>query len=186
MLPPMPTRLVALVLALVAFVAAPAPGAVALDARWPDAEAYELSLIACNRAGGWVKDDGTCDAEDKAGRVPKRPELAAAPKLADNLSRPYARRLSRAGYLSHFLGGSIDERFAGIGMGDGRGGENIGYSGGRDDINAAVLHIHLMFQAEWKSNGPHWKNLTDRRFKKIGVGVWVREGRAYLVLDFHS
>jgi len=186
MLAPMPSRLIALVLALVAFAGAPAPAAFALDSRWPDAEAYELQLIACNRSGGWVKDDGTCDTEDKAGRVPKRPELAHAVKLSDNLSRPYARRLARAGYLSHDLGGSIDQRFASIGMGDGRAGENIGYTGGRDDINAAVLHVHLMFQDEWSFDGPHWKNLTDRRFKKIGVGVWVRDGRSYLVLDFHS
>ena len=178
-------RLTPLLLVLSLLVVGPAPASAALESRWPAAEAFVMELITCTRSGGWVREGGTCDAVDAAGRVPKRPALRHAARISDELARPYARRLARAGSLSHSLGGSIWERFARIGLGDGRVGENLGYAGGRD-VMAAVLHIHRLFQAEWTYNGWHWRNLVDRRFARVGVGVWVRDGRTYLVLDFHG
>lgn len=185
MLPPMPKRFIAFLFLLSALVAVPMPASATAEAKWAEAEAFEQQLIDCTRSGGWVAADGSCDRTD-GGRVPRRVALKRSTKISDELSRPYARRLAQAGYLTHFLGGSIDQRFKRIGMGGGRGGENIGYTAGRGTVKDAVLHIHRLFQAEWSYNGPHWKNLVDGRFSKIGVGVWVRDGRTYLVLDFHS
>ena len=180
-------RLAALLLGIVATIVVPSPIAVGLDARYAEAEAYEQTLIDCTRSGGWVREDGTCDAEDVDGRVPARPPLTVSAKVSDELARPYARLLARAGYLSHYLGGSIDQRFARIGMADGRAGENLGHTGGLTvGVNAAVLHIHLMFQEEWSYGGWHFRNLTDGRFTQVGIGVWVKGNRTYLVLDFHS
>jgi hypothetical protein len=51
---------------------------------------------------------------------------------------------------------------------------------------AAVLHIHRMFQDEWTDGGCRCRNLTDGRFRAVGIGVWIRKGRTYLVLDFRG
>jgi hypothetical protein len=179
-------RIAALLLGLVAALVAPAAPVAALEARWPEAEAFAMTLIDCNRAGGWVEEDGTCDLEDAEARVPKRQPLRYGPKISAYVARPHARRLANAGTLSHYLGGSIRERFERAGLGDGRVGENIGYAGGRGDPLAGVLRVHLLFQDEWDSNGWHWRNLMDKRFTRVGVGVWVKNGRTYLVHDFHS
>jgi hypothetical protein len=178
-------RPVALLLGLAALLAAPAPGTTALESVLPEVEAFEQALVDCTRAGGWVKVDGTCDHVDAAARVPARERLAGSVRISDDLSRPYARRLARAGRLSHELGGDIHQRFRRLGLPHGDVGENIGYAGGLEP-REAVLRIHRLFQAEWSYRGPHWKNLTDRRFAKVGIGVWVRRDRTYLVLDFHS
>ena len=39
---------------------------------------------------------------------------------------------------------------------------------------AVVLKVHLMVQAEKPFLGWHWKNLKDKRFKHVGIGVWTR------------
>jgi hypothetical protein len=28
--------------------------------------------------------------------------------------------------------------------------------------------------------------MTDRRYRKVGIGVWVKDGQTYLSVDFHS
>jgi hypothetical protein len=158
--------------------------AAALDARWPELEAYYRTLLTCTRSGGWVRADGSCDQEDANDRVPKRKALKLGRKLTSDVARPQARRIARAGYLSHDLGGSIRERFTRVGLGGGRFGENLGYSSG--DPRAAVLHIHRLFQDEWSYDGWHWKNMTDGRFARVGIGVWIKDGRTWLAVDFHS
>lgn len=178
-------RLVALLLGLVALLAVPAPVTTALDSVLPEVEAFEQTLLDCTRSGGWVQADGSCDKVDAAARIPARQRFAVSARISDDLSRPYARRLAKAGYLSHNLGGDIHARFRQIGMRRGDVGENIGFAGGMEPKDA-VLRIHRMFQAEWSYRGPHWKNLTDRRFTKVGIGVWQRGEHTYLVLDFHS
>lgn len=186
LLPMRSPRIAALFLVLAAALVAPASPVAALEPKWPDAEAFAKTLIDCNRGGGWVNEDGTCDTEDADKRVPKREPLKLGKKLSDLVARPYSRKLANAGTLSHYLGGSIQQRFDRVGLGGGRVGENIGYAGGREDVLAGVLRVHLLFQEEWSSNGWHWRNLMDKRFTRVGVGVWVRDGRTYLVLDFHS
>jgi hypothetical protein len=177
-------RALALLVTLGILLALPAPAG-ALEPRWPELEAYYEGLLGCTRSGGWVNEDGTCDMVDVEERVPLVPALRRTRILSDELARPHARRLALAGYLSHDLGGSIRDRFARIGRANGRYGENLGYSGGRDPM-AAILHIHLMFQEEWSYGGWHWRNMTDARFTKVGIGAWVRDDRTYLVVDFHS
>lgn len=176
-------RLVPIVLGLIAVLAAPAP-TLGLEARWPAEEALAWQLLQCTRSGGWVTEAGECGADERS-RVPRRAALRLSKRISDDLARPYARRLARAGHLSHSLGGSIQERFAAIGMGDGRCGENLGYAGG-DEPMAGVLRVHRLFQEEWSSNGWHFRNMLDGRFTKVGIGVWVRDGRTYLVHGFHS
>lgn len=178
-------RRITLLVLLAALLAAPAPTAAGVKARWPGVEAYYRGLLDCTRAGGWVEADGSCDLQDAAGRVPKRPTLARSGILSRDVARPHARRMARAGVLSHDLGGSIRERFTRAGMGEGRVGENLGYAGGRSP-RAAVLLIHRLFQDEWSSDGWHWRNMTDRRFMQVGIGVWVKDGRTWLAVDFHD
>jgi hypothetical protein len=156
----------------------------ALDSRYPDAEQRYAELLACTRAGGWVRVNGSCDRVDTANRVPSRRAFSVSARLSNQVARPHARRLARAGYLSHDLGGSIRQRFARAGMANGSFGENIGYAYG--DPVEAVVQIHRLFQAEWRSKGWHWKAMTDKTYRKVGIGVWVRNGLTYLSVDFHS
>jgi hypothetical protein len=174
----------ALVVLLAALVAAPSPAAAGVAPRWPGVEAYYRSLLDCTRSGGWVEADGTCDTVDADQRVPKRPALQRTRVLSRDVARPHARRMARAGVLSHDLGGSIRERFARAGAADGRIGENLGYASG--DPKDAVLRIHRLFQDEWSYDGWHWRNMTDGRFREVGIGVWVKDGRTWLAVAFHD
>jgi hypothetical protein len=158
--------------------------AAALDSRYPEAEQRYAELLACTRAGGWVQKSGSCDRIDAANRVPRRRAFTVTTRLSNQVARPHARRLARAGYLSHDLGGSIRQRFARAGMANGSFGENIGYAHG-DPVDA-VVQIHRLFQAEWRSRGWHWKAMTDKVYRKVGIGVWVKDGTTYLSVDFHS
>jgi hypothetical protein len=162
----------------------PAAPAAALDSRYPEAEQKYAELLACTRAGGWVRGNGSCDQIDAANRVPRRRAFTVSPRISNQVARPHARRMARAGRLSHDLGGSIRRRFARAGLANGSFGENIGYSHG--DPLEAVVDIHLLFQAEWRSKGWHWRQMTDRKYRKVGIGVWVSNGRTYLSVDFHS
>jgi hypothetical protein len=156
----------------------------ALASQWPEPERAYKSLLDCTRSGGWVNADGTCDTEDAEDRVPSRKPLTRTVPLSAEVARPHARRMARAGYLSHDLGGSVRQRFARAGLADGYFGESIVWAHG--DPMAAMVEIHRLFQSEWKSKGWHWKNMTNRRFRKVGIGVWVMDGRTYLAVDFHS
>jgi uncharacterized protein YkwD len=63
-------------------------------------------------------------------------------------------------------------------------GENIGCW----DLASAyksVLASHRAFQAEKATNGGHWRNIKNARYKYIGIGVWKASGHTRLVTDFY-
>jgi hypothetical protein len=153
---------------------------VAAEYAW--AEKYALSLLNCDRTGGWITEAGKCVGGKKGQRSEYRKPLTFSERLASEISRPQARRLAAAGYLDHYLGGSIATRFKRAGITCCAYGENLGhYVRG---IKNAVLQIHRMMQAERPYFGPHWQNFKDKRYRYVGIGVWTKGNDVYVAYDF--
>ena len=51
---------------------------------------------------------------------------------------------------------------------------------------ASVLSSHLRMQAEKYTNGGHWRNFKNARFRYLGVGIWRVGTRTRLVTDFYG
>ncbi|HYO43304.1 MAG TPA: hypothetical protein VES19_08915 [Candidatus Limnocylindrales bacterium] len=181
------TRLSALLAAsllasLFAFgVTAAAPGGVsAATPRWYTVETYYLRLLNCTRTGGWVLENGSC-----AGYGSGQYSTYVAPiKRSDGIAavaRGWARKIATAGACKH---GDPGARLRNAGYRGWSWGENIGCW----DIGPfqSVLATHLAFQAEKASNGGHWKNIKNPRFKYAGIGVWRANGHTRLVTDFYT
>ena len=49
----------------------------------------------------------------------------------------------------------------------------------------AVLASHRAFQAEKATNGGHWRNIKNPRYRYVGIGVWKANGHTRLVMDFY-
>ncbi|MEA2623156.1 MAG: hypothetical protein QOH61_2066 [Chloroflexota bacterium] len=169
----------ALVVVVTAFSAVPVA---ALETRWPAAEQYALSLMNCTRTGGWVKKDGTCIDRGTGQHSKYRKPLLFKERLAKDISRPQARRVAKAGYLSHEIGGSKNERFARAGIKCCATGESLGHYVGNP--KAAVVMVNSFVQDEKGTGGPHWRQLKDSRFKFVGIGVWKRGNDVYVAYDF--
>ena len=176
------TRLLAVVGFVLMFgVLSAAPAAASIDARYPAQEQYALSLVNCLRTGGWVTSKGVCIDYGTGKHATYRKPLKFSERLASEISRPQTRRLARAGYLSHYLGGSISTRFKRAGITCCQYGENLGHM--VTPIKGAVIWIDRAMQGEGPG-GPHYDNFRDRRYKYIGIGVW-RSGRdVYVAYDF--
>ena len=157
----------------------------AVYAPWYSVETYYFKLLNCTRTGGWVRSDGSC-AGYGSGRYSK---YVAPIKLSANIStltaRPYARKLATYNHCTHFLWGStVTSRLADDGYVFPTWGENIGCRDGYASAYTAVLASHRVFQAERSTNGGHWRNMKNPRFKYVGIGVWKYNGRTRLVTDF--
>jgi hypothetical protein len=175
-------QLAAIAAVMAALIGLSSTPAAALTTRWPAAERYALSLLNCTRTGGWVKKDGTCIDRGSGKHSQLRKPLKVKVRLADNIARPQARRVARAGYLDHDLGGSILKRFARAGIHCCAMGESLGHYEGK--VKDAVLAVHLMIQAEKGTGGWHWRNLKDKRFTFVGIGVWVKGNDVWVAYDF--
>jgi hypothetical protein len=169
----------ALALLLSAFTAGPVA---AVSARYPKNEQYALRLVNCVRTGGWVRPNGKCIDYGTGKHAKYRKPLKFREHLASDIARPQARRLARAGYLSHNLGGSVSTRFKRAGITCCQYGENLGHY--VKPVSKAVAAIHRMMQSEASYNGPHWKNFRDRRYKYVGIGIWTRGDDVYVAYDF--
>jgi hypothetical protein len=177
-----PFRLLVTTALAVVLTASSAVPAAAVEALWPEAEQYALRLVNCTRTGGWVEEDGTCiDAGTGKHSVYRKP-LKWRDLLAEGVARPQAQRIAKAGYLSHTLGGSILTRFKRAGITCCAMGESLGHW--TKNAKAAVLAVHQMVQAEKGTGGWHWRNLKDKRFKLVGIGVWNNGEDFYVAYDF--
>ena len=54
-------------------------------------------------------------------------------------------------------------------------GENVGVGG-------SITQLHVAFM----NSAPHRANILDRRFRNVGVGVVVRDGRAWVTVIFRG
>ena len=100
------------------------------------------------------------------------------------MARPYAKKLAVGNICSHYSGGTPGTRLAGAGYTNYTWAENLGCRDG--DPYAAVLATHLFFQSERSYSGGHYVNLMNADYDRVGIGVWVSNGRVRLVVDFYS
>ena len=153
---------------------------------WLPEEQWYLKLVNCTRTGGWVLSDGTCRGYG-SGRYSKYvAPLRLSAGISDKVARPYAKYLADTNQCSHFLKGSPGDRLRRAGYTSYNWGENIGCRSGYRYSGPAILASHLFFQSEKSTNGGHWRNIKNYKFKYIGIGVWKTSGRVRLVTDFYG
>ena len=148
--------------------------------QWYSIETFELGLINCTRTGGWVRTDGTCKGYG-SGTYSKYVAPLKRTAGLSAVARRWAKHLAANGACAH---GDPGARLRTAGYHGSAWGENIG-CGSYYAARRAVLLSHLAFQAEKSSNGGHWRNLKNPKFKSVGVGVWRTSGRTRLVIDFY-
>ena len=167
------------VLAFGASATSPAPAS-ALTATWHDVELYYLGLLNCTRTGGWVRKDGTCKGYGTGTYSAFRRPLRLSDGISD-VARRWARRIATDGTCRH---GNVTRRLKRAGYSGSTWGENIGCY---DLANAfkSVLASHRAFQREKSTGGGHWKNIKNKRYRKVGIGVWQANGHTRLVVDFY-
>lgn len=170
--------------------AAPGPtlaaSAPAGSAPYLKLERFALSLLNCTRTGGWVRTNGTCKDRGTGKHSGYRKPLKLNAGISSRVSRPYSVSLAAADACMHTLGGSsIAGRLKAGGFPGYPYGESVGCSGGYT-TRVMVIRISRMFQAERGSRGWHWRNLKNRRFSQLGIGV-ARVGReSRVVFDFYG
>jgi hypothetical protein len=175
--------LVAVGLIVVTLAAATPVSGATLAAPWLDTEKYALYLINCNRTGGWIRTDGTCAGYGTGRYSSYVPPLSRSGAISYNVSRPWAKHLALAALCLH---GDPGARLRNNGFTSYTWGENIGCRDGYSSARAAVLASHRYFQSEASYGGGHWKNIKNRNFKCVGIGVWRYNGRTRLVEDFYA
>jgi hypothetical protein len=146
---------------------------------WAAAESYYLRLMNCTRTGGWVTSGGSCSSPGGRSVAP----LWIDSGISARVTRPYARLLATGGNCSHFLDGNPGNRLARAGYHSYRWAENIGCYPGSP--NPSVLGAHLFFQSEKPYSGGHYVNLMNAAYDRVGIGVWMSNGRVRLVIDFY-
>jgi uncharacterized protein YkwD len=146
---------------------------------WASVETYYLGLMNCTRTGGWVTSGGHCSSPGGRAVAPLKLDKGISSKV----SRPYARKLALGADCSHFIGGNPGDRLRRAGYKNYTWAENLGCRSG--NARAAVLGSHRFFQSEKSYNGGHYVNLMNKKYDRVGIGVWVSHGRVRLVIDFY-
>ena len=115
------------------------------------------------------------------------PALRLHAGISDNVARPYADQLARQGVCSHYFNSSDPGlRLRLEGYQAAYWGENIGCRDGYATTREAVLTSHRVFQSERSANGGHWKNIKNKTYRYVGIGIARSSGRTRLVTDFYT
>jgi hypothetical protein len=147
---------------------------------WGAAERYYLSLMNCTRTGGWVTSSGSCSSPGGRHVAP----LWIDAGISARVSRPYARHLAQTGICSHFADGNPGTRLRRAGYSSYRWAENISCPKSMS-VMGLMVYTQQYFQNERSYNGGHYRNLMNPAYDRVGIGVWVANGRAELVIDFY-
>jgi uncharacterized protein YkwD len=134
----------------------------------------------CTRTGGWVTASGVCDNRGSRDVAP----LWIDAGISDRVSRPYARNLAETGICSHFADGNPGDRLRQGGYDSYQWAENISCPLDMSPM-ALMLDTQRYFQSEKPYNGGHYVNLMNPLYDRVGIGVWVANGRAEVVIDFY-
>jgi uncharacterized protein YkwD len=146
---------------------------------WAAAEAYYLTLMNCTRTGGYVTSSGDCSSPGGRDVAPLWIDAGISAKV----SRPYAKHLAETGICSHFADGNPGTRLKRAGYDSYRWAENISCPKNMD-VMPLMIYTQQYFQAEgW--GGGHYVNLMNAAYDRVGIGVWVANGRAEVVIDFY-
>ena len=179
--------LIGICLAVAVLVTAGPVSTAAVWAPWTSVETYYLNLLNCTRTGGWVDKYGHCAGYGSGRYSSYVAPLKLSSGLSDLVTRPYSKLLAARAECTHYLNGTNPgTRLNGAGYRVSTWGENIGCRDGYTSAYQAVLTSHLVFQGEKSTNGGHWKNLKNARFRYVGIGVWVYSGRERLTTDFFA
>ena len=177
-------RMTLVLLSVMCLLGSGMPASVAASTQ--DLERFALSLLNCTRTGGWVRENGTCRARGSGAYSGYRKPLTMHSGIRTNVARPYARRLAAANALTHSLHGtSIRGRLRTAGYRGTPYGESIARSGGVS-VRQMIIRTHRMMQAEKSYNGWHWKNMKNRDFKRVGVGIAKSGSWSWVVYDFYG
>jgi hypothetical protein len=166
-------------------VSQPAPDA---PRRHPAAEDLALSLLNCTRTGGLVRADGSCKGAGAGTYSPALPELVHHSVVSKRVAFRWASEIIAADVCDHVLPGRpvLDERFSTAGFRFSDIGENVGCGWGSSTPEAVVIATHRTMQAEKRTGGWHWRNMKDRSFIGVGIGVATHDGRTTIVYDFYG
>jgi uncharacterized protein YkwD len=147
---------------------------------WAAAEAYYLELMNCTRTGGYLTSSGSCSSPGGRDVAP----LWIDAGISANVSRPYAKYLATTGICSHFADGNPGTRLRRAGYNSYRWAENISCPKSMG-VMALMVYTQQYFQAEKSYNGGHYVNLMNPLYDRVGIGVWVTNGVAEIVIDFY-
>jgi hypothetical protein len=154
------------------------------EAPWLDVEQYALKLLNCNRTGGKILSDGSCDGYGTGKYSPYRAPLKLDASISNRVARPYARYQALRRACNHFLDGDPGDRMARAGFRSPHWAENIGCR--PVDVRQSVLGSALFFQAEqYAGYRGHWINLKNPDYDRVGIGVWVSNGWVLSVYNFY-
>jgi hypothetical protein len=164
----------------------PADGPVAT--RRDSAERLALRLLNCTRTGGWVKPDGTCKGRDSGRYSARMPALRHHDGISDRVAFPWSAELVQARVCAHNIDGlpEVGRRFAQAGFSYQYFGENIGCAWGGMSVRDMVVRSHLAMQAEKSTGGGHWRNMKNRGYRSVGIGVASLNGWMTVVVDFYG
>ncbi len=147
---------------------------------WAAVEAYYLKLMNCTRTGGWVTGSGDCSGAGGRDVAP----LWIDEGISDKVTRPFAKLVVTTGNCSHFADGSPANRLARAGYTSYRWAENMSCPQSMSPM-AAMVYTQQFFQNEKSYGGGHYVNLMNPLYDRVGIGVWVANGRVEVVIDFY-
>jgi hypothetical protein len=156
--------------------------------RHGSAERLGLRLLNCTRTGGWVRADGTCKGRGSGKHSSRMPALRLHGGISDRVAYRWSAELVRARTCAHDLDGhpGVARRFTLAGFRYPSYGENIGCGWSGTTVRQMVIRSHLAMQAEKRSGGGHWRNMKNRGFKSVGIGVASLDGWTTIVYDFYG
>ncbi len=157
----------------------PSVGPIA-DAPWYGWEVYSLQLLNCTRTGGWVNGNGSCSLG--ANRWGSSAALALDPGISSKVARPYAKYMADRNILDHFAYGTPGTRLAAQGYTSYKWAENIAWPYASD---SGMVAVATFFQNEAPCSSCHFANIMNGTYDRVGIGVWVERGRAWVVFDFY-
>ena len=153
-------------------------------APWLTDEAFYLKMYNCTRTGGWVTSTGSCTAYGSGRYSAYVRPLTRSGAISDLVTRPYAKVLAVRNLCGHNYDSNLTTRLARAGFRGSAWGENLACRSGMS-VRGTIIWAHRVFQSEKSYNGPHWKNIKNRNFTQIGIGIWNASGRVRLVTDFY-
>jgi len=152
------------------------------------AEKYALSLLNCTRGGGWVKRDGSCAGRGSGKYSAYRKPLRLHRSISGKVAFPWAKNMVVYDVCGHTIAGkpSLSRRMIRSGFRYPYYGENVGCGWGMGNPKDVVLAAHRAMQAEKSVRGGHWRNMKNRGYKSVGIGVATRNGSTMVVFDFYG
>jgi len=156
--------------------------------RHREAEQLGLSLLNCTRTGGWVRADGSCRERDPSLATTPPEPLRLRPRISRQVAFAWASELAAAEVCDHVLPGKpeLGSRFSAAGFSGPTFGESVGCSWGSTSPAEMVIRTHRSMQAEKRTRGWHWRNMKNRAFRSVGIGVASVDGRTVIVYDFYG